>query len=205
MNIHPTSGVAFLPRHLNAILFGKRRLVAHQLHLSHKYVSFKQQWCLNSLSGQVALRSYDYSQASKACQQQSFLPVLGSACWLRLLGTLQEPTGLCWDWLSLDPNCRQGCSLFHLSPQPGSAQWAFPWQMQYKHSGEGWALLKGTAYFFLMYLWRGGGRVLQMAKIRTNEVTLKSQINKGKLNDFWKGRTIQFRGFIQTHTSKSAG
>lgn len=56
-----------------------------------------------------------------------------------------------------------------------------------------------------MYLWRGGGRVLQMAKIRTNEVTLKSQINKGKLNDFCKGWTIQFRGFIQTHTSKSAG
>lgn len=144
-------------------------------------------------------------QASRTCQQQSFFPVPRSACWLQLLRTPQEPTGLCWDWLSLDPNRRQGCSLLHLSPQPGSAQWAFPWQMQYKRSGEGRALLKGMAYFFPMYLWRDRGRVVQMAETRTDEVTLKSQTNIGKLNDFCKGRTFQFRGFIQTLTSKSAG
>ena len=56
-----------------------------------------------------------------------------------------------------------------------------------------------------MYLWRDGGRVVQMAKTRTNEVTLKSQTNIGKLDDFCRGQTFQFRGFIQTHTSKSAG
>lgn len=47
-----------------------------------------------------------------------------------------------------------------------------------------------------MYLWRDGGTVVQMAKTRTDEVTLKSQTNIGKLNDFSKGWTFQFRGFI---------
>lgn len=98
MNIHPTSGVAFLPRHLNAILFGKRRLVAHQLHPSHKYVSFKQQWCLNAFSGWVALWSYDYSPSLEGLSAAEFL----SCSWVCLLAEApRDSAGTHWPLLGL--------------------------------------------------------------------------------------------------------